>query len=216
MYEAEFAINDSTAYTDATADTDCQIELWCNEHSDFLYVSGSGFESVIEQVRTDIGIKEQLRGPNEVVVITASCLRQHETQTIERYLKRHNCLMLPPLRYENGKKHCRILALESANLTEIYTDLLDDGYPVEVHSKRTIEAPKQSSPLLSPTGLFPELTARQKESLVLAVANGYYELPRQTSTKELATELGVSRRTTEDHLRRAEQKILTALVEYLY
>nr|WP_303650369.1 helix-turn-helix domain-containing protein [Halalkalicoccus sp. NIPERK01] len=64
--------------------------------------------------------------------------------------------------------------------------------------------------------VLPELTARQRETMVLAVENGYYELPRETTTETLADELGVSRRTAEDHLRRAERKIITSLVSYLY
>ncbi|MGQ3413864.1 helix-turn-helix domain-containing protein [Natrinema sp. LN54] len=216
MYEATIVISDSSAYTEPTDGTDCRIELWCNEHADLLYVTGSTIEPVISQVLTDIGIDELVRGDEEAVVITSSCLKRHETTYIERYLESHNCLLLPPLQYENGAKHCRILALESESLSNLYAELVDDGFTIDVQSKREIDAPTQSSPLLSLDQVLPELTPRQRETLLLAVESGYYELPRETSTETLADELGVSRRTAEDHLRRAERKLITSLVSYLY
>lgn len=216
MYEATIAISDSSAYTRPTDGTDCRIELWCNEHADLLYVTGSTIEPVISQVLTDIGIDELVRGDEEAVVITSSCLKRHETTYIERYLESHNCLLLPPLRYENGARHCRILALESESLSNLYAELVDDGFTIDVQSKREIDAPTQSSPLLTLDQVLPELTARQRETMVLAVKSGYYELPRETTTETLGDELGVSRRTAEDHLRRAERKIITSLVSYLY
>ncbi|ELZ02888.1 HTH DNA-binding protein [Natrialba chahannaoensis JCM 10990] len=216
MYEATFTISDSSAYTEPTDGADCRIELWCNEHSDLLYVAGSSIDPLLSQIRTDIGIEEQLRRDGEAVVITSSCLKREETRYIERYLADHNCLLLPPLRYEDGKKHCRILALDSKSLTALYGDLVEAGFEIDVRTKREIGAPTQSSPLLTLDDVLPELTARQRDVLTLAVDSGYYDLPRETTTAELAAELDVSRRTAEDHLRRAERKLITSLVAYLY
>lgn len=216
MYEATFTISDSSAYTEPTDGADCRIELWCNDHSDLLYVAGSAIDPLLSQVRSDIGIEEQIRGDGEAVVITSSCLKRHDTTYVDRYLESHNCLLLPPLRYEDGAKHCRILALDSSSLTDLYGDLVADEFDVDVRTKREIDAPSQSSPLLTLGDVLPELTDRQREVLTLAVEFGYYEMPRGTTTETLADELGISRRTVEDHLRRAEQKLITSLVSYLY
>ncbi|NGM70720.1 transcriptional regulator [Natronolimnobius sp. AArcel1] len=216
MYEATFSISDSSAYTGPTGNADCRIELWCNDHSDLLYVSGSEIDPLLSQIRTDIGIEAELRREEEAVVITSSCLKQHEVTHIERYLRANNCLLLPPLRYENGEKQCRILALESANLTTLYADLVADEFEIDVRAKREISTPVQSTPLLTLDDVIPDLTERQREVLTLAVDAGYYDLPRETTTAALADEVGISRRATEDHLRRAERKLLTSLVSYLY
>lgn len=216
MYESTFAISDSSAYTEPTDGTDCRIELWCNDHADLLYVAGSTIEPVLSQVRSDIGVDDCVRGDGEAVVITSSCLKRHETTYVEQYLESHNCLFLPPLRYENGKKRCRILALDSESLTALYADLVDDQFEIDVLSKREIDVPARSSPLLSLDEVLPELTDRQQEVLSLAIEAGYYELPRETTTERLADELGVNRRTVEDHLRRAERKLVTSLHPHLY
>ncbi|WP_293032720.1 helix-turn-helix domain-containing protein [Natronococcus sp.] len=216
MYESTFAVADSSAYTAPTDGTDCRIELWCNDHADLLYVVGSSIEPVLSRVRADIGIEDCVRGDSETVVITSSCLKRHETSHIDRYLESHDCLLLPPLRYEDGRKHCRILALDSQNLTDLYTALLEDGFDVEVLTKREIGVPARSSPLVSLEAVLPELTARQRTVLSRAVEGGYYEIPRETTSEELATELGISRRAVDDHLRRVERKLIWSLRSYLY
>lgn len=53
-----------------------------------------------------------------------------------------------------------------------------------------------------------QLTDRQKEILRTALAAGYYDIPRRATQRDLATELGLSRGTIGDHLRRAEAKVI--------
>jgi len=47
------------------------------------------------------------------------------------------------------------------------------------------------------------LTPLQRKTLVTAVERGYYAVPRETSTKELAEEFGISAQATSERLRRA-------------
>lgn len=56
------------------------------------------------------------------------------------------------------------------------------------------------------------LTDRQREVVQTALDAGYFEWPRETNSEELATELGVSRATLLEHLRKAEQKLLTEAI----
>lgn len=57
-----------------------------------------------------------------------------------------------------------------------------------------------------------QLTDRQKEILRTAITLGYYDIPRGASQRDLATELGLSRGTIGEHLRRAEAKIIQSVV----
>jgi predicted DNA binding protein len=52
------------------------------------------------------------------------------------------------------------------------------------------------------------LTPSQREAFELARERGYYEWPREASTRDLADELGVSKTTLLEHLRTAESKLL--------
>lgn len=55
------------------------------------------------------------------------------------------------------------------------------------------------------------LSERQREVFELARERGYYEWPREVSATELADELGVSKATTLEHLRKAEAKVMKSL-----
>jgi DNA-binding CsgD family transcriptional regulator len=57
-------------------------------------------------------------------------------------------------------------------------------------------------------GPLADLTGRQREVLEAAYAAGYYEVPRDASTEDVATELGVDPSTVAEHLQRAERNLL--------
>ena len=52
------------------------------------------------------------------------------------------------------------------------------------------------------------LTTQQREAFEHAREVGYYEWPRETTTRELASDLDVSKTTLLEHLRKAEAKLL--------
>lgn len=57
------------------------------------------------------------------------------------------------------------------------------------------------------------LTERQYEVIELALESGYFEWPRETTSEELAGELEISRTTLLEHLRKAESKLLSDVLE---
>ena len=215
MHEATFRIQGDGTYAAATAGTDASVELWCNDHCDLLYVENDAIDAILADVRERVGVKDLVRRPDEVVVVTGECLRRRENDLVEGYLARHDCLLLPPLRYDKGAKSCRVLALDPANLTACYRDLVDDGLSVSVEQKREIETVTHDAPLLTLDSLLPEFSPRQRETFAAAYDAGYYAIPRETTTTEIAEALGVERRTAEEHLRRAENKLVASLVDYI-
>ena len=62
-------------------------------------------------------------------------------------------------------------------------------------------------------GLAGPLTERQLELLELAAEEGYYEVPRRTTHRELAATLGVSTGTVSERLQRIEARLVDAYVD---
>lgn len=56
------------------------------------------------------------------------------------------------------------------------------------------------------------LTDRQREVFETAVEMGYYDIPRQVNQSDLAEELECAPSTVDEHLRKAESKMLSALL----
>lgn len=54
------------------------------------------------------------------------------------------------------------------------------------------------------------LTERQREVVTEALTRGYYDWPRKITNEELAEELEISRATLHEHLRKAEQTLLSS------
>lgn len=54
------------------------------------------------------------------------------------------------------------------------------------------------------------LTERQRDVATEALTRGYYDWPRGITNEELADELGISRATLHEHLRKAEHALLSA------
>lgn len=56
------------------------------------------------------------------------------------------------------------------------------------------------------------LTARQREAVETAVDTGYYDSPRRGSIETVAAELGVAPSTAAEHLRKAESRVMVAVL----
>jgi hypothetical protein len=198
----------------ATAGADTTVELWCNDHCDLLHVGGEDVDGLLAVVRERVGVRDALVEADERLVITDDCLKANREDHVDAFLRRHDCLLLPPITYVEGAKVIRVLALDPENLTALYRDLLSE-HRVTVEATREVDAVAQDRPLLTLDTALPDLSPRQHEALRTAVEAGYYEIPRATTTGELAQRLDVDRRTFEEHLRRAEKKLLPALVDHV-
>lgn len=67
-------------------------------------------------------------------------------------------------------------------------------------------------PTFSEYSILSCLTERQKEVIIAAHKNGYYSVPREITAEELSKKLGISKATTVEHLRKAEDRIISHIV----
>lgn len=211
MEEVLFGLEPGGPYAHPTAGGNATIDLWCNEDRDVLIIRNDDEGAALAALAETIRIRERLTHPRYAMVVTETCLRD-ETQTVEPTILEHSCLLVPPLRYSSGKKYCRVWALDPDQLTALYHDLRST-WNVSIESKRSIS--RFDYPLRRFEMEEPSLSRRQDEAIRTAVDLGYYEIPRQATTSDLASEMDIERRTAETHLRLAEQKIVEAIVETL-
>jgi predicted DNA binding protein len=213
MYEVTFRLAEGGQYTETTHRRNVSLEVWCNNHCDLLRVRGDDRDLIREEIEEIVGIQQALETPDELLIITGECLIEITDDSVMEHLNRHNCLLLPPLRYRDGAKFSRVVALDSKSLTDLFQALSDD-YHVEIINKKEVQDFNHNSPLITRDKVLPDLSSRQQEVFLAARDLGYYKIPRDTTTDEIAEQFGIDRRTVEEHLRRAENKIANSVAEY--
>jgi predicted DNA binding protein len=85
---------------------------------------------------------------------------------------------------------------------------IESSGQVESHAAR-------SAMTISVDDLLGSLTSRQLLALLAAVEDGYYSTPKKVTLEELASRLRIPRSTFEEHLRKAEIKVISAVRPYL-
>jgi len=110
---------------------------------------------------------------------------------------------------ENGTATITAELPGDADLREVVDSVLETYPSTALTAKHETERPIETD-----TGfrerLTDRLTERQATVLQAAYHSGYFEWPRGTTAEELADSLSVSAPTLHNHLRKAQQKLLTA------
>ncbi|MCU4752215.1 helix-turn-helix domain-containing protein [Halobacteria archaeon AArc-curdl1] len=212
MHEATFRLVGDSPFDEITAEYSASVSLWCNDHSDLLVIEcpRASVEDVLERVDRFVGVSDSVVEGTRIVIATETCVKTHNMTAADTDLEGYDCLLLPPIRYRDGARLIRILALEPSKLTEYYRALLE-SFSVTVESKRELAVTDIGRSLSGEDPSTPSLSPRQREVFRCAVEGGYYEIPREISMTTVANRVGIDRRTADEHRRQAERKLLGSI-----
>jgi predicted DNA binding protein len=200
---------------------DASISRWCNLQVDILEVT-SQRKDEIDQIRRSL--KKMLANLSAKLIHTSSyserslevvikcrCALNNSSVSI---IEASNCIPVMPITYKNGYEFCEILAFSNKDLNRALGNLSKVG-KVEIESRGSIFRPNaRSSMTISVEDFFGELTQKQLDALVQSIEMGYYGYPKSKTIAEMASLLNVSPSTFEEHLRKAEIKIMRAVRPY--
>ncbi|WP_247004077.1 helix-turn-helix domain-containing protein [Halosolutus gelatinilyticus] len=110
-----------------------------------------------------------------------------------------------PVRIEDGREYWEVCFAGDRDEIETAIDGVraDSGAEVSVETITSTPAGESER-----KRRMDALTGTQRRVFELARKRGYYQWPRGVSTRELASELDISKTTLLDHLRKAESKLL--------
>ncbi|MFX0086645.1 MAG: helix-turn-helix domain-containing protein [Candidatus Hodarchaeota archaeon] len=192
-----------------------EILHWCNSQKDVLELRGEKphIESAINDVESELGmILAKFPEHNQTQLIIKRCIGG--TLPLAKISEKFGSIELPPIKYFAGSEIVRLLVTaEDAGL------ILDDLRKMNPSSKvnvlklapmKDMDSPK--SILLPLDELKEQFTVKQLTAITNAYNKGYYDLPRSILIEKLAEEMNIHRRTFEEHLRKAEKKVMSFLI----
>lgn len=118
-----------------------------------------------------------------------------------------------PVLHVGGWEHLRLVMPDQEATERVRRYLQSQGELVV--DRMTSGAMEQFGASVWLSSLTQVLPPRQLDALRLAIDKGYYAKPRQVTIPELAAEAGVSRSTFQEHLQKAEQRVMTLFTELI-
>jgi len=182
-----------------TADVDAPIPIEIEEIRDgsvtFVIRAGDhadGFETALAAA-DHVEHVDRLDADN-LLVTKPSCGAYSAIYRNHGTLRRSNTV-------HGRQREYHVLVFRRADLKEILEDLASFG-TVTLGKLEEFDGGTGSS-----------LTDRQRDVVAEALERGYYDWPRGIKSEPLAAELGISRATLQEHLRKAERKLISAALD---
>jgi predicted DNA binding protein len=202
---------------------DVRVVQWCNRRIDVLEVECRDIET-FNRIGPDLQdlllwnggrVLRKSFGEKNIQVITKTCRDVRISPSVSGVVEKNSCLEIQPVTYLGGWETHKTLGFREADYKNLFKNLEKLG-PVEVLSKRVYpEKSMIDTFAVSLSLVFQGMTPKQVEAIAGALEMGYYQVPKRMTTEELAHKHKVPRTTFEEHLRKAESKVLQALAPYI-
>ena len=136
-------------------------------------------------------------------------------KSVDASAEKNHCMIVYPVTHREGWEWYRALAFSERDLRNLFKDL-DSFCTVEVESR--VSKPTgavRDTYVISRSNLVGGLTTKQYQALALAIESGYFRVPKEVTTDQIAKRLGVPSTTLEEHLRKGQSKLLSAIAPYV-
>jgi len=219
MLDVTFSFKHDCYYCDLSREfPDATMLVCCNNQRDiieFISDSPQTGEKAVKKLRETGTEAERSEKGNRFVVVTDRCLCSFGDDKETPLPPDMDVLMVSPRIFNNGWEQRRMLGFNNGHVRAIMKTL-QERFPTKILSKRPVSGGLFGE-LVSPSSnqLFGHMTQKQIDALTLACKEGYYISPRKVTTEQLAKRSGTTRATYEEHLRKAENKVIKVLFDYM-
>jgi predicted DNA binding protein len=223
MMQIAFRLKTNCTLTKFTAENPSLTVLdWCNFDVEFYELrtaNPSELDTALEsflEIRRKLGFtlqKKETIGDDSVMLVM-KC-KHARRGSIVKSMQKYSCLALFPVLMHQGWLWITGICFDESKITAMFTRLSKFG-ELKLDGKTKLNRdPLRNSPMIPASTLMSDLTARQAEALLVAVDQGYYHVPRKARFEDISKTVGVPRTTYEEHVRKAESKIINASAPYL-
>jgi predicted DNA binding protein len=166
----------------------------------YVWVHGGDLEAFEATVRASDHVKElaALDYLDESALYRVEW--QEEVESLIHGIARTNASILEAR--GNAEWYFRIRFDSHAGLTEFHNYCVDHGITYHLEKVYSLAEGEEEGHVF-------DLTPAQREAILLAVREGYFEIPRQVTLRELAERLVISEQAFSERVRRATSKVLS-------
>ncbi|MFX1485106.1 MAG: helix-turn-helix domain-containing protein [Promethearchaeota archaeon] len=218
LFEVVFRARYENPLSEITKDNpSVKIFQWCNDTHDIMELvlqKQEDYAQIRNGMSKAVKIVDEIHNGANTHVITQMC-SCGGPGTVQSYLNDPSLLLIPPIAYEDGWENIRLIAFRHKNVKKLLEKLREDGFQVEIIRKKPFDGYIASSLTLTTDALFSGLTEKQVHALLTAYAQGYFRFPRGSDLQTIASKEKISRTTFLEHLKKAENKIITALIPHI-
>lgn len=195
------------------------IFIWCNRENDVIEAvvrNPEEYPLVVEEIRARpiIDVIEEISDDRRLYLNVNKC-HCMEKDTIVRHIGELDILNIFPNMIENGWAYHRLIVFRHEDLAELLRRIEGWGWYYKILRKVPFDGFVAGSLTLSADALFSGLTEKQMEAVLTAHRYGYYNLPRNADVQAIAAKVKVPRTTFQEHLMKAENKLVSALVPHI-
>jgi predicted DNA binding protein len=218
LFEVAFKVTHDCPFCDVSRKFPrLKMFSWCNREHDVIELiidKPDEYSSVIDEISKINGMVEKSSDLHNAHFFVKKCFCREEN-SVTRIIDEFDLLQISPIIYRNGWEYYRVIAFEHKDLKELLRRFEEKGFRFEILRKVDFDGFIASSLTLTADALFSDLTGKQMDALLTAYSNGYYNLPRKANVKDIANKKRVSRTTYQEHLKKAENKLVASLVPYV-
>jgi predicted DNA binding protein len=221
-YELVFKLQHQCPYNDLSKKFPTVVmSQWCDNNTEVLEASSTDPKQFQEFGKSLVllakGLKAKVLKKKFVFpdLQMVSRYRVDGFTSVDSAAEKNHCLVVYPVTHIGGWEWYRVVGFSDRDVKGLFRDL-DKFCTVEMVSRKTKEyGAVRDTYLIARSSLVGNLTAKQYEALASALENGYYLVPKRTTTDVIAAKLRVPRTTYEEHLRKAESKLLGSVAPYM-
>jgi len=193
---------------------DLKVQLDVIESVTILDVLKLDFEKGVKTVVAEVLLREDVPiesvYPHEIMEVVAQLKREGRKHTIIarmqvpakwlRVMRKLDLDLIWDVPILKSPKRIVTTAVGDERELKRFLDVLSEFGKVKDVSFQAVSVRER--------GLLGNLTRKQREVLLAAKREGYYDYPRRVRTEDLARKMGVKKSTLIEHLRRAENRLI--------
>jgi hypothetical protein len=221
MRQIDLIIDNHLAFNQLSKDfMDIKFLRWCNSNIDYLEFYGKnidlksledGFKDIERKLGTSIVYRKDREGKVELMLKCVCSIQNSSIRIAESLYS----LWKGPVVYENGLETITLIVIEDSTIEKLIRGFEKYGEVKIKKSKSIHPETLRSTSAVSISDIFSGVTTKQAKMMQLALANGYFQIPKNVGIESLARIVSLSESTVEEHLNKAKNKILNNVSPFL-